>query len=81
MLKNLKKLGKVRTLVTKTSVVLSPKATTTYHDVRKAIQESLNPKTGKAFYVNLRTGKGLQISKHTQWRWRFALQRQHASSL
>ena len=74
MLKDLERLGKVRSLETKTSVVLSPKRKTTYHHVREAIKKNLNRenlKTGKAFYVNLRSGQGFEIGKSTKWKWRY----------
>ncbi len=74
MLKDLERLGKVKPLETKTSVVLSPKRKTTYHHVREAIKKNLsreNLKTGKAFYVNLRSGQGFEIGKSTKWKWRY----------
>lgn len=66
------KLGSVTQLKTKTSVVLSPKADVTWQQVRDAIKSNLNRKTGSAFYVNLRSGKGFQISHRTRWLWRSA---------
>jgi len=70
MLRALKKLGKVRKLQTKTSVALSPRANTHWADVRAAIIDNLNDKKGKAFYVNLRSGKGFEVGRGTSWAWK-----------
>lgn len=65
-------LGAVSHLTTKTSVALAPRSGVTWRDVRVAIRENLNPENGKAFYVNLRTGKCFQIGSLTNWHWRSA---------
>ncbi len=65
-------LGNVTSLKTKTSVVLSPKVRVTWRQVRAAIKNNLDNKNGSAFYVNLRSGKGFQISQHTKWKWKSA---------
>lgn len=72
MLASLRLLGRVSKLSTKTSVVLSPKSTVTWSHVRSAIRLNLNRRNGSAFYVNLRSGKGFQISRKTQWLWKSA---------
>jgi len=72
MLEALRKLGTVRRLHTKTSVVLWPQVSTSYSNVRLAIRANLNHRTGKAFYVNLRTGRCMEIAKATNWRWIYA---------
>jgi hypothetical protein len=72
MIKALAALGKVSSLKTKTSVVLSPRSTVGYRDVRSAISGNLNQKTGSAFYVNLKSGRGFQISHKTNWLWKSA---------
>lgn len=70
MLKALRKLGKLTTLQTKTSVALAPRSTVTWRDVRAAIDSNLHPKKGKAFYVNLRSSLGFHIGKATGHKWR-----------
>jgi hypothetical protein len=70
ILRALRKLGRVKQLTTRTSIVLSPRSSTTWHDVRNAIKNNLNPTNGKAFYVNLRSGKGFQIGDQTKWLWK-----------
>lgn len=72
LLKALEALGKVSTLETKTSIVLAPYSTTHWKQVRDAIRKNLNQNTGKAFYVNLRTGKGFEIGASTKWLWKSA---------
>lgn len=73
MLKALRALGNVSVLETKTSIALAPKQGYSWRHVRTAIEENLNQTTGKAFYVNLRSGKGFEISQRTNWRWRSAI--------
>lgn len=73
ILRALRGLGKVTVLQTKTSIALAPKQGISWRDVRKAIEQNLNQSNGKAFYVNLRSGKGFEISRQTKWRWRFAV--------
>ena len=69
MIKALQTLGRVTKLQTKTTVALSPRATTKWRDVRDAIQLNLHNKKGNAFYVNLRTGKGFQFGNKTKQNW------------
>jgi hypothetical protein len=69
ILRALKRLGFVRQLATKTSVALAPKKGKTYKDVRDAIKRHLHPTKGKAFYVNLRSGKSVQISVISGMSW------------
>ncbi len=68
----LRLLGKVTQLNTKTTVALSPRASTTYRDVRHAIESNINPKTGNAVYVNLKSGKAFHIGKKTKHLWKSA---------
>ena len=70
ILKALRALGKVTTLHTKTSVALSPKSTTSWRDVRNAIEQNLDAKNGNAFYVNLRSGKGFHIGANPKHAWK-----------
>jgi len=70
ILKSLGKLGKVRKLTTKTTIALSPLASTTWQDVRSAIYHNLHPTKGKAFYVNLRSGRGFHVGSATKWNWK-----------
>jgi hypothetical protein len=70
MLKALRALGKITTLETKTSVVLAPKSTITWRDVRHAIEHNLDTKKGSAFYVNLRSNKGFHIGVKTKRLWK-----------
>ncbi|MGH8427421.1 MAG: hypothetical protein ACRES7_05490 [Gammaproteobacteria bacterium] len=70
MLTALKRLGKVTTLQTKTSIALAPKKTTTWRHVRAATRQNLHQKRGNAFYVNLRSGLGFQIGKKTNYLWK-----------
>lgn len=72
MIGALRDLGKVSPLKIKTSIVLSPRSTVGWQQVRLAISSNLNETTGSAFYVNLRSGKGFQISHKTKWRWKSA---------
>jgi hypothetical protein len=72
MLKALQALGKVTKLQTKTSVVLAPKSSTKWRDVRRAVVQNLHTTKGNAFYVNLRSGKGFQIGKSTGGHWKAA---------
>ena len=72
MLKALAKLGKVTKLHTKTTVALSPKAKTHFTQVRDAIRDNLHQRKGNALYVNLRSGKGFQISANTGLVWTHA---------
>ena len=72
ILKALGKLGRLTELGTKTSYVLSPRASKTSQDVRAAIKDNLHSLKGNAFYVNLRTGKAFQIGKSTNWLWKRA---------
>jgi len=72
MLDALRKLGRITTLQTKTSVVLSPRIGIKSWDVRDAVKGNLNPTIGNAFYVNLRSGKAFEIGKKTNWHWRSA---------
>lgn len=70
MLRALEALGNVTTLQTKTSVALAPKSTTTWRQVRMAIQQNLNPRTGNAFYVNLRSSLGFHYGRATRFTWK-----------
>ena len=70
MLRDLRALGTVTQLQTKTSVALVPSKTTRWQHVRKAIKRNLHGVTGKAFYVNLRTGNGFEIGKATKFLWK-----------
>jgi hypothetical protein len=70
MLKALRKLGKITQLQTKTTVALSPRSTSTWRDVRQAVKSNLHPKKGNAMYVNLRSGKGAQIGRGTNFLWK-----------
>jgi hypothetical protein len=70
MLDSLRKLGNVTTLQTKTSVVLAPRRSKKWRDVRKAIERNLHPRRGNAFYVNLRSGKGFHFGKKTNRSWK-----------
>jgi hypothetical protein len=72
MRKALTRLGKLYSLKTKTSVVLAPKSSTSVHDVRAAIRDNLNAVKGNAFYVNLKSGKGFQISMKHGGVWKSA---------
>lgn len=72
IIKALRALGKLSELKTKTSVVLSPRSGVSWHQVRHAIKNNLNQTTGNAFYVNLKSGKGFQISHRTKWLWKSA---------
>lgn len=72
MLKALRKLGRVTTLQTKTTVALAPRSSTHWQHVRDAIYDNLHSINGNAIYVNVRTGKGFQISANTNWRWKSA---------
>ena len=72
MLKSLRKLGKLTILQTKTSVAFAPKKSTTWRDVRAAIDQNLHSGKGNAFYVNLRSGYGFHIGKKTNYHWRKA---------
>ncbi len=70
MLNALRALGKVTRLRTKTTVALSPRASTKWRDVRNAIKKNLSPQKGNAVYVNLRSGKCFQIDAHTKRLWK-----------
>jgi hypothetical protein len=70
MLKALGALGKITKLQTKTTVALSPRASTKWRDVRNAIESNLHPKKGNAMYVNLRSGKAFQIGSRTKHLWK-----------
>jgi hypothetical protein len=70
ILASLRKLGKVTTLQTKTSVALAPKKSKKWRDVRRAIERNLHPKKGNAFYVNLRSGRAFQLGRKTNRRWK-----------
>jgi hypothetical protein len=70
MLKALGALGKVTVMQPKTTVALSPRASTTWDGVRDAIKSNLHPNKGNAMYVNVRTGKGFQIGKKTKYLWK-----------
>jgi hypothetical protein len=71
MLKALSALGKITRLQTKTTVALSPFSTTTWRNVRNAVKSNLHRKKGNAFYVNLRSGKAVEIGKRTKSLWKF----------
>jgi len=70
ILKALQALGKITTLQTKTSVAFAPKSTTSWRDVRSAIEQNLDSKKGSAFYVNLRSNKGFHIGAKTKRAWK-----------
>jgi hypothetical protein len=70
MLKALRALGKVTQLQTKTTIALSPRSSTTWRNVRDAIEANLHTQKGNAMYVNLRSGKGFQIGKGTRYHWK-----------
>lgn len=70
ILKSLSSLGRVTKLQTKTTVALSPKASTKWRDVRHAIENNLSRPTGNALYINLRSGKGFQIGAKTKYGWK-----------
>ena len=68
----LEKLGRVTRLTTKTTVALSPGASSTEHDVQNAIKGNISKEDGNAVYVNVHTGKGFQIGKETEYLWKIA---------
>lgn len=70
MLRALKALGKVTRLQTKTSVALAPRSTTTWQQVRVAIEQNLHSRKGNAFYVNLRSSLGFHYGKATKFSWK-----------
>lgn len=70
MLKALGKLGKVTPLQTKTTVARAPRPKTKWPHVRSAIEENLHDKKGNAIYVNVRSGKGFQYGRKTNWKWK-----------
>jgi len=69
MLSTLKKLGKISTIETKTTVALSPKASTNWRDIRNAITENLHEKKGNALYVNIMSGQSFQYGRKTNYKW------------
>jgi hypothetical protein len=70
MLRDLRCIGAVTRLQTKTSIALIPYEETTWQDVRDAIKNNLHPRRGKAFYVNLRSGRGFEIGRATAFKWK-----------
>jgi hypothetical protein len=70
MLKALHPLGIITTLQIKTTVALSPRSSTKWRDVRKAIENNLLPKKGNAMYVNFRSGKAFQFGSQTKYHWK-----------
>lgn len=72
MLAALGGLGRVTSLETKTTIVLSPRQGVTPQQVRNAIKKNLHRRKGNAFYVNLRSGKGFQIGAGTSRQWKKA---------
>lgn len=71
--KDLSALGKLTELQTKTTVALAPKSSTTWHNVRSAIENNLHKAKGNAFYVNLRSGKAFQYGSKTNFKWKKAV--------
>ena len=69
-LKALSALGKLTKVQTKTTVALSPRASTKWRDVRNAIERNLHRQKGNAMYVNLRSGKAFQIGSRTKNLWK-----------
>ena len=69
MLKALGRLGKITRTQTKTTVLLAPKASIGWRDIREAIIENLHPSKGNAFYANLRTQRAFQWGSKTGHRW------------
>jgi hypothetical protein len=70
ILSALNALGNVTTLNTKTTVALSPKTTTKWQDIRHSIETNINPKTGSAVYVNVKSGKSFHIGSKTKFLWK-----------
>lgn len=69
MLRALKKLGRVTTLNTRTTVILAPKQGVDWSRVRKVIQTHLNYANGKAAYANLRTRSIVHYGPQTRRKW------------
>lgn len=70
MLKALGRLGKITKTQTKTTVVLAPKASATWRQIRAAVVANLHPKKGNAFYMNLRFGKSFEWGSKTRHCWK-----------
>lgn len=72
MLKELGKLGAITPLQAKTTVLLAPKASVTWKQIRQAIDMNLHPKKGKAAYANLRTQNAFHRGPSTKHVWKRA---------
>jgi len=66
---DLKKLGRITKVQTKTTVILAPNSTVTWRQIRKAIESNLHPKKGNAVYVNLRSKSAYEWGKKTKYKW------------
>ena len=72
MLAELGKLGRLTSVQTKTTYLLAPKSTTTWRNIRSAIESNLNPVKGNVMYVNLRSGKVFERGTKTNHKWKKA---------
>lgn len=69
MLADLASLGKVTRVQTATTVILAPYASAGWRKIRAAIVANLNPATGKAVYINLRSGNAFDYGPATGHLW------------
>jgi len=67
ILRALKRLGRVKPVQTKTTVLLAPRAGVGWRQIRAAITASMDPVKGNATYANLRTQTAWQWSPKRGW--------------
>lgn len=70
MIRSLRRLGRLSSIYTKTSVLLDPKNGVTWRQVRQTIEGNLNTDKGNAFYVNIMSKKTFQIGPRTGYIWK-----------
>lgn len=70
MLAALAALGNLTGAQTKTTVILAPKKSVDWRQIRHAIESNLHPKKGNAVYANLKSGGIFHFGGNTNRKWK-----------